>query len=520
MAAALRSLVAPPAAVVPEPATRAAPVTRPPRPDHRRAPIVEALRADLAAAPVAFSTPGHKHGAGASAELRGLLGPEVFAADVWLGTAAHDRVVGDAEALAADAWEADRSFFLVNGASSGNQALLLATLGPDDEVVVGRDLHQSLLAALVLTGARPVYVAPRLHPEHGVGLGIAPEDVDAALAAHPAAKLVALVSPSYWGVASDLAGVAEVAHARDVPIFVDEAWGAHLGFHPALPPSAMVSGADGAVASPHKLLAGLSQAAMLHLRGSRLDAARVAGAVRMTQTTSPLLPILASLDAARRQMALAGEELLELAIELADATRRRLGALPGIGVLDAAALGLPERRYDPTRLVIDVHRLGMTGFDAELALRERFGIQPELSDLVGVVCLVTLGDTPESVDRLVDAFAMLAAERRSSLAGPPRGGMRAAVFARSCAAPIAADRQPLTPRQAYFAPSRAVPLIQAAGEIAAELVVPYPPGIPVLAPGEVVSPAKIEYLRDALRCGLHVRGPADPRLATLRVVAG
>jgi arginine decarboxylase len=246
-----------------------------------RAPIIEALQAYEKANTTPFSTPGHKGGESLDADLRRLLGSQFCANDVWLNTADHDRGVRRAEELAARTWGADRSFFLVNGSSSGNQAFLLANVRPGDEVIVGRDLHQSLLAALILTGARPVYVSPRLHSSLHVGLGVFAEDVTAAMDAHPAAKLLALTSPTYWGVASNLREIVAAAHARDVAVYVDEAWGPHFGFHPGLPPSAMSCGADGAVTSPHKLLTGLSQAALLNVRGPRVDAARVGSAVKL-----------------------------------------------------------------------------------------------------------------------------------------------------------------------------------------------------------------------------------------------
>jgi lysine decarboxylase len=308
-----------------------------------------------------------------------------------------------------------------------------------------------------------------------------------------------------------VAAIAPVVHTRGAALYVDQAWGPHFGFHPALPPSALADEADGAVISPHKVLSGLSQAAVLHLQAGRVDAARVATAVAMTRTTSPLLPILASLDACRRQLALDGPTMLERTVALADSARRRLQAIPGVDVLDAARLGLPAARVDPTRLVIDVVGLGLTGFAAERALRTRFGIAPEMSDCLGLVCLVTPGDRPETIDRLVAAIATLAAgrRRRSGLASP---GVR------SAAAAIASGVQVLTPREAYFAPARAIPLADAVGGIAAEPVVPYPPGIPVLMPGEVVAAAKVAYLRAVIAAGVHLRGPADASLRTLRVV--
>jgi lysine decarboxylase len=496
-------------AAEPLPSRRLVPVE--PGLDQRRAPVVEALTRYQAAGTVSFSTPGHKGGGGAEAALRNLLGADLFAADVWLNSGDHARALAEAEALAADAWGADRSLFLTNGSTGGNQALLPAALRPGDEVVVARDAHRSLLTGLVMSGARPVWVTPRLHPELHVGLGIAAEDVAAALDAHPAARLVALVSPTYWGIATDLGAVAEVAHGRGVPLYVDEAWGPHLPFHPDLPPAAMAAGADAAVTSAHKLLGSLGQGALLNLRGTRLDAERVATTVRMTQTTSPSLPILASLDASRRQMALNGRALMARTIELAATARRRLAAIPRLAVHDAARLGVAPHRFDPTRLVIDVGGLGLTGFAAERHLRERFGIAPEMSDLVGVVCLITIGDTPASVDRLVQAFAFLARERGLAAPADP-------TWPRSSGVAVAPGPQALTPREAFFAPTRRVPLRAAAGEIAAEAIVPYPPGIPALVPGETVSVDKIAYLQAAVARGLHVCGASDPTLATIAVV--
>lgn len=484
--------------------------------DHRRAPLVEGLRRYHDQGIVSFATPGHKSGVGMDPELRELLGAAAFASDIALAGGIDDSHAGGgilraAEDLAAAAWGADRTFFLVNGSSAGNHAFLLGTLRPGDEVVVARDIHKSLLVALILTGAKPIYVAPPLHPELNVGLGVAPSDIAAALDAHPAARLVVLVSPSYCGVPSDLSAIAAVAHARGVPVFVDEAWGPHFHFHPALPPSAMASGIDGAVASTHKVLGSLTQASVLHVQGTLVDQGRLATSVGMLQTTSPAATILTSIDACRRQLALDGETLLGRAIALATDARRRLQALTGISVLDRESLGLAS--FDTTKLVIDVHGLGITGIGAEHLLRERLGLQTEMSDLISVVCLVTIGDTAASIERLVAAFTTLSAERGLA----PTAGLSAAL--RSSGAVIAPGRQALSPRDAFFAPTRAVPLAAAVGEISSELVIPYPPGIPVLAPGDVISPDKIAYLIEGARQGMYLSGPQDPTLQTIRIVA-
>ena len=483
--------------------------------DHRRAPLLEGILAYQAQGIVPFSTPGHKLGLGADRELRETFGECLFHADIPLGGGVGDthfsgEALRVAEALAADAWGANRSFFLLNGYTAGNHAFLLATVRPGDEVIVSRDIHKSLLVALILTGAVPVYLSPRLHPTLNVGLGVTASDVATALDRHPEAKLIVLVSPSYCGVASDLAGIAETAHGRGVPVYVDEAWGPHFHFHPALPASAMASGVDGAVASTHKVLGSLTQGAILNVRGGLIDPDRVRTTVGMAQTTSPSVLVLASIDATRRQMALAGEALLGTAIALAEDARCRLQALPGIGVLDAAQLGVAQ--FDLTKLVIDVDGLGITGYQAEDALRHRFGVGPEMSDLVGVVCLVTVGDTPSSIDRLVDAFTTLSREHyRGAVASANR---------RSSGQVVAPSEQVMTPRDAFFAPSRALPLEAAAGEVSAELVIPYPPGIPVLAPGEVITADKIAYLREGAAHGMYVSGAADGALRSIRVVDG
>jgi arginine/lysine/ornithine decarboxylase len=482
--------------------------------DHHQAPLLAGIHAYQRQGIVPFSTPGHKLGHGADAALRETFGARAFTSDIPLGGGIGDTHFGGetlrvAEALAADAWGATRSFFLLNGSSAGNHAFLLATVRPGDTVIVSRDLHKSLLVALILTGAVPVYISPPLHPELNVGLGISAAHIEAALEEHPDAKLVALVSPSYCGVASDLSGIAAVAHARGIPVYVDEAWGPHFHFHPALPSSAMASGADGAVISTHKVLGSLTQAAVLNVGGDLVSPDRVRTTVGMVQTTSPSVLILASIDATRRQMALAGTELLDRVIALASDARRRLQALPGIAVLDAERLGIAD--FDLTKLVVDVDGLGITGFAAEDALRHRFGVGPEMSDLVGLVFLVTIGDDEASIDRLVAAFATLSREHA-------RGG-DARVNQRSSGAAVAPSTQAMTPREAFFAESRVVPLPEAWGEISAELVIPYPPGIPVLAPGEVITDEKIAYLREGARHGMYVSGPVDPSLTTIRVVS-
>lgn len=484
--------------------------------DHTRAPLAEAVRAYRDEGMVPFTTPGHKRGRGIASETAHDLGAEAFRNDIPVASGVDDThttrdVLGQAERLAADAFGARRSFFLLNGSSIGNQVALLATAGPGDEVLVARNVHKSIMAALILSGARPVYVRPRYDPDLEVAHGLDPADLSAALDAHPGARAAIVVSPTYFGVASDLPALADLCHAHDLPLLVDEAWAPHFAFHPDLPPSAMQAGADLGVASIHKLLTGFTQSAILNVQGERVDAALVARWLDLLQTTSPSAFILASIDACRRQMALHGRELLEYTLGLGDMARARLNALPGVSVLGREVLGRPGvAALDQTKLVIDVRNAGLSGYDADTWLRDYDHITVEMSDHRRVVALLSIADTEQSVGALLDALTRLArvAPHYQQAARVPAPRDLTALEAESA----------LTPAEAFHAPARYVPLAQAAGEISADVVTPYPPGIPILAPGERVTRPIVEYLRAGLAAGLHVTGAADPTLATLRVV--
>ena len=484
------------------------------RPDHTRMPIVEGMQWYQQNDFASFSTPGHRLGAGAHPSLIDLFGKRAWEMDIPVSGGATDvhfktDVVQEAERLGADAWGSDYCHFLVNGSSAGNLAFFLAQLSPGDRVIIARDIHKSLMTALIHTGVQPIYIAPQLHPELDFGLGIDAAQVERAIEANPDARLVALVSPSYSGVASDTRAIADVAHRHGVPVYVDEAWGPHFHFHPGFPESAMASGVDGAVASTHKALAAITQSAVLNVQGDLVDQARLMTTVGMSQTTSPAAYILASIDAARSQMVLDGHCLLERALELAHSARKRLRAIPGLTIVDGETLGV--KRYDPTKFIIDIAGMGITGFEAEHALRTRFFINPEASDLVSIVCFVTVGDTRATIDRLVCAFETLSRENRGR---PP-----IVTNLRSSGSIIRPGIQVMTPREAFFARSLPVPLTEAAGEVSADLVIPYPPGIPVIAPGDVIEQHKLDYLANGVAHGFYISGASDPELKTIRIVA-
>jgi arginine/lysine/ornithine decarboxylase len=485
-----------------------APGAHPHHLDQRRAPLVEAIERYRRRSTVSFHCPAHRGGRAADQVLRGLVGHEMLAADVWFEPGELHRVRRAAEDLAASLWGADRAFFLGNGSSSGNQALLLGTLRPGDEVVVARDAHISTLTALVLTGARPVWVTPDVHPDAGVPLGVRPEALAATLAAHPQARLVVVVSPSYAGACSDLRALADVAHAAGVPLAVDEAWGAHLPFHPWLPTDALGAGADAVVTSTHKLAGSLSQSALLLVRGERLDVDSVAAAVRMTATTSPLLPLLASIDSCRRRLALEGHALLDRALVRAGLLRERLAGIAGVSVVDGERLGVAPSALDPLKVVLDVTGLGRTGVEVDRLLRDRYDVAVEGADLQHVYLVVSAGDRDTGLDALARGLDGLRLRGAPAVSPPVSPG-----------AVLAPRPRAVSPRLAWFARSETVPLFAAVGRVAAELATPYPPGVPVLVPGEVIDAEQVDYLEAVLAAGGHVHGTADPTLTTLRVLA-
>ncbi len=413
----------------------------------------------------------------------------------------YDRL-GEAERRLAALWGADWARISVGGSTHGNQALALAVGRPGDEVVVSRTLHRSLLLGLVLAGLRPVWVRPDIDDVTGLPGAVPVERVRTALQRHPSACAVFLVDPSYVGTMSDVAAHAEVAHAHGVPLLVDQAWGAYLGFHPALPAHALAAGADALVTSAHKTLPAYSQAAFVLARTERLDAGRLERAFDATHTTSPSGTVLASADAARALLARDGEALLGRLLELVAQARARLGAVPGLTVLAPS----PGLAVDPAKLVVLLAGTGADGLAVEAEL-DRAGHPVELADRDTIVPILSLADDPVTVDRFVDVLVGAVERHR----GAPR----------PVTPSIAWTVDPVSvrpPREAFFADRERVPVADAIGRVSAELVAPYPPGIPVLAPGEQVTAALVAALRDVAASGVRVRYAADPTLHTLEVL--
>jgi arginine decarboxylase len=453
-----------------------------------------------------FTIPGHKQ--------RGDLVGDVVAGDVplygGLDTMKLARgVLADAEERAARFWGADWCRFSVGGSTHGNQALALAVGRPGDEVVVGRTLHRSMLLGLVLAGLRPVWVHPPVDPATGLPGAVTPDAVELALAGHPGAVAVLLGDPSYVGTTGDVAALAAVAHRGGLPLVVDAAWGAHFGLHPALPPHPLAAGADAVVVSAHKTLPAVSQAAVVLARttasGGLLDAGRLERAFEATHTTSPHGGLLASIDAARALVERDGHDLTAGLVRRVAAARSRLRAVPGLVVPgEPFADG---SQVEAAKLVAVLPGTGATGVAVEADLVAA-GFPVEMADRDTVVAIVTLADDDERVAALTDAL-VAAVERHRGQARPVVPG----------AAWSVRPEQVLDPRDAFFARPVPIPAAEAVGRVSAELVAPYPPGVPVLAPGERVTAAALEALLAARADGARIAYAADPTLATLVVVA-
>ncbi|MGW7536018.1 aminotransferase class I/II-fold pyridoxal phosphate-dependent enzyme [Amycolatopsis sp. NPDC054798] len=486
--------------------------------DHSRAPVLEAIRRFRASGHVSFLPPGHKQGRGVDPRLAEIVGRDVFASDIILMNGLDDRaltrgVLTEAEDLMADAVHADRAFFSTCGSSLSVKSAMLSVAGPGEELLVSRNAHKSVVSGLILSGVRPVWVPPRwdraLHFAHPPG----PEEAEAAFAEHPAAKGMLLITPTDYGSCADIRSVARICHARGVPLIVDEAWGAHFPFHPDLPAWAMDADADLCVTSVHKMGAGLEQGSVYHLRGDLVDPDVLAMRADLLDTTSPSSLVYAGLDGWRRHMIEHGEDLLDEVLRLAADTRERVAAIPGITVLGDAELVGPGRAddRDPLKLLLDVSGLGCTGYDANHWLRDQQRVDVGLSDHRRIAAQLTVGDDEDTAARLVEALRALS-ERADEL---PR--------AKPVDLPAPEDLEPeqaLLPRDAFFAPAEQIPVEKAAGRIAAETISPYPPGVPAVLPGEVLTRPVLDYLRSGVAAGMFLPDPADSALRTVRVVAG
>lgn len=473
-----------------------------------QAPLAQALEAYNQNITQTFGIPGHRRGAGISPWWTARVGTEIFRYDLTETTGTDDlhapeAAILQAQQLAAEAFGADETYFLVNGTTCGVEAMLLAAAGPGDKVILARNAHKSALMGLVLCGAQPVYIQPDFLQSLGCIGAVQPETVQVALEENPGAKAVLIVNPTYEGACSDLRQIAEICHRYGALLLVDEAHGAHLHFAPMLPQSAIDAGADLCAQSLHKTGGSLGQSSLLQVRKGRVAVARLRAALQMVQSTSPSYLLMTSLDLARRELALHGAENWERTRKLAVRTRAAICRLPGYecpGAEAFCAAGAAD--YDVTRLCISACGRGINGAE----LKERLyamGIDFELSNDRYVLAIFTPATTEEEARRLIDALAALPENAPIALQGstfPP------------------APPQAVLPREAFFAPKQRVPLELAEGAIAGEAVIPYPPGIPVICPGEQITAPVLAFLLRWRDKGGHIQGIADPTMETIQTV--
>ncbi|BAJ26425.1 MULTISPECIES: ornithine decarboxylase [Kitasatospora] len=483
--------------------------------DQSQAPVLEALAAFHANPPTVFTPPGHKQGRGADPRVLAVLGAEVFRSDVLATGGLDDRtgshgVLPHAQALMAEAVGAEHTFFSTCGSSLSVKAAMLAVAGPHEELLVGRDAHKSVVAGLILAGISPIWVDPCWDADLHLAHPPRAEAFRVALERHPEARGALVTSPTPYGTCADLAGIAEVCHAAGKPLIVDEAWGAHLPFHPDLPQWAMDAGADVCVTSVHKMGSGLEQGSVFHLRGDLVAPDALKQREDLLGTTSPSVLVYAALDGWRRQMVQHGRDLYGAALALAADTRERIGALDGLRVHGRDDFCGPRLAadLDPLQVVVDVSGLGTTGYRAGDWLRSHHRLTLHVCDHRRISAQLTHADDPATADALLHGLRGLAAA-----ADTLRPAARVRV-------PDPAELrlpQAALPRDAFFGPTEQVPPARAVGRIAAEMLTPYPPGIPAVLPGERLNHAVLDYLRTGLDAGMLVPDSADPDLATVKV---
>lgn len=482
------------------------------RMDHTRTPLFTALREHAAKDPVQFHIPGHKKGIGSDPEFREFIGDNVLSIDL-INIAPLDDlhqptgVIEQAQKLAADAFGADYTFFSVQGTSGAIMTMILSVCSPGDKIIVPRNVHKSIMSAIIFAGARPIFISPARDANLGIDHGITTRSVQRALDRHHDAKAVLVINPTYYGVCADLKEIVDLVHTYDIPVLVDEAHGVLIHFHEKLPVSAMQAGADMAATSVHKLGGSMTQSSILNVKSDRINQKRVQTIISMLTTTSTSYPLLASLDTSRRNLALNGHEIAERAIGLANRARDEINRMPGLYCVGEEILGTEATYdYDPTKLTIHVRHLGITGYETENWLRDHYNIEVEMSDMYNILALVTPGDREDSVEKLIVALRDLAEQHQVNEANE--------LVVKIPEIPHLS----LTPRDAFYADTEVVPFKESAGRIIAEFIYVYPPGIPILLPGEVISQTNIDYIIDHVEVGLPVKGPEDRSIQFVKVI--
>ena len=477
--------------------------------DQHAAPLYEALEKFRKARVVPFDVPGHKRGRG-NPELTAFLGERCVGIDVNsmkpLDNLCHPvSVIRDAETLAADAFGAAHAFFMVGGTTSAVQSMVLSCLKRGDKIILPRNVHRSVINALVLCGAEPVYVNPEVDTRLGISLGMRREQVAAAIAAHPDAVAVLVNNPTYYGICSDIAALTKLAHDHGMLLLADEAHGTHFYFNDNLPLSAMAAGADMAAVSMHKSGGSLTQSSLL-LLGPNVNAGYVSQVINLTQTTSASYLLLSSLDISRRNLAMHGREIFSKVMEMAQYARGEINRIGGYyAYAGELKNGDSVYDFDVTKLSVLTRDIGLAGIEVYDLLRDEYDIQIEFGDLGNILAYISIGDRMRDIERLVSALAEI---RR--------------LYQRESTGMLTQEYIPprvlVTPQEAFYAEKESLPIAETKGRICSEFVMCYPPGIPILAPGEQVTEEVLTYISYAKEKGCSLQGPEDPEVENLNVL--
>lgn len=464
--------------------------------------------------PIQFHIPGHKKGKAMDPEFRQFIGDNALSIDLIniepLDDLHHPHgIIKEAQQLAAEAFGADHTFFSVQGTSGAIMTMIMSVCGPNDKIIVPRNVHKSIMSAIVFSGATPIFIHPEIDKNLGISHGITTSAVQKALEQHPDAKGLLVINPTYFGISANLKEIVDLAHSYDIPVLVDEAHGVHIHFHDALPLSAMQAGADMAATSVHKLGGSLTQSSILNVRDGLVSPQRVQSIISMLTTTSTSYLLLSSLDVARKRLATKGFELIERAITLAKDAQKAINQIPGLYCAGEDILGTEATYdYDPTKLIISVKDLGITGYQAELWLREHYNLEVELSDLYNILCIISFGDSEVETNTLINALQELS----NTYCDTPCAKQEHHIYIPDI--PVLA----MSPRDAFYSETELVPFHESVGRIIAEFIMVYPPGIPILIPGEIITDDNLHYIEENLRVGLPVQGPEDETFQYLRVI--
>lgn len=480
--------------------------------DQFKTPIVDKLKELSNKNHAAFYVPGHKRGQGINPNLQDLMGNLVFKADLpelpeLDNLFAPETVILEAQILAKKAFSAAQTWFLINGSTCGIVAAIVATCKPGDKIILPRNIHQSAIFGLIISGAIPIFINPEYNPLFDLSYGITSHDIQNALKLHPDVKAVMVVYPTYHGVCNDLVAIAKITQNYNIPLLVDEAHGAHFHFHQELPPSALECGADLTIQSSHKVLGALTQASMLHIQGEKIDPIAVSNALKLVQSSSPSFLLLASLDSARQQMAINGKNLLTNTINLANQAIEKISKIENLLVFKKDNFQNKFTNLDITRLTINVTELGLTGYEVDEILDQQLQVTAELPSYTGLTFIISIGNNQQDIDQLITAFSKLKKYKKNQ---------KISLFNFTYLPKYATLK--MSPREAFFHKNETILLEQSVGKISAEIICPYPPGIPILMAGEIITSEALEYLKEVNRLGATISGATDCSLKTIKIL--